>query len=154
MLKIQTKSTKRIRVVLIISFMIQILLTSQPFIRGSADGKTLQYFSALKMISFIGAHDANGNYLSEIGTPAIAYLVFLILPVTALLFQVFDFYYNIKNAIGFAASALGVVFIIYFVGPAYLGSGSLLTLIVYLFTAFMSVMGMMARYTQSKSNKS
>ena len=149
MLKIQNKTTKRIRIIQIIAFMILILLTSQPFLRGTVDGKTLEYFSALKMISFIGARDANGQYLSEIGTPAIAFLAFLILPVIALMFQIFDFNYNIKNVVGFIASFLGVVCIIYFVGPAYLASGSLLTLIMYIFTAFMSVMGMMARYLQT-----
>lgn len=197
MLKVENKSTKRIRVILIILFLLAVLLTTQPFIRGyvlkdsagkvvsmlesdsgtenieivrsektietedgnkvkaevitTADGKYTierQYFSALKMVSFIGANN-EGKYISSIGTVALAYLAFLILPVLALGFQIFDRSRNLKNIVGVISSALAVILIIYFVGPQYLGSGSMLSMLLYLLTAFLSVMGMFARYVKS-----
>ena len=149
MLKIQNKSTKRIRVVLIIFFMIQIFLTSQSFLRFVYDGKLYSY-TVLDLIYMIFKHNASADMLSRTGISIMLFSLFLVLPVIALGFQLFDFYYNLKNIVGVIVSIAGVLMILNFVGLPNLGGGSVLTLIIYVFTAFMSVMGMMARYVQTK----
>lgn len=149
MLKIQNKSTKRIRIVLIIFFIIQIFLTSQSFLRFIYKGKLYSY-TVLDMIYMIFKHDASVDMLSKTGISVMLFSLFLILPVIALGFQLFDFYYNLKNIVGIIVSVAGVYMVLNFVGLPNLGGGSVLTLIIYVLTAFMSVMGMLARYVKSK----
>ena len=148
MLKIQNKSTKRIRIVLIIFFMIQIFLTSQSFLRFMYDGKLYSY-TVLDMIYMIFKHNASADMLGRTGISVMLFSLFLILPVVALGFQLFDFYYNLKNVVGVIVSIAGVIMVLNFVGIANMGGGSVLTLIIYIFTAFMSVMGIMARYVKT-----
>ena len=112
--------------VLIITFMIQILLTATAyFLRFVYNGELHQY-TVLDMIYMI----------------------------LALGFQIFDFHYNLKNIVGFIVSVAGVYMVLNFVGLPNLGIASLLALILYVFSAFMSVMGMMARYVQTKEDSS
>lgn len=236
MLKIQNQATKRIRVVLIIMFIVQIFLTAQPYVwdetgmmqsasgenvtaelgdtieinsyatvdgkpfkdskiegkgfvleadsyfsgfgeklaghtKGetftfktklpdnfsdeSVAGKTAEFkvtitninkkliFTALDYVQLIGSESDQSDRLNTIG---FCYLSFLVIPVVALGFQLFDFYYNLKNIVGFIASLLGVLAIINFVGAQYICIGSVIALILYLFSAFFSVMGILARY--------
>ena len=152
MLKVQNKSTKRIRVVLIIFFMIQIFLTSQSFLRFVYDGKLYSY-TILDMIHMIFKHNASADMLGRTGISVMLFSLFLLLPVIALGFQLFDFYYNIKNVVGIIVSMAGVLMVLNFVGLGTLGGGSVLTMILYVFTAFMSVMGMMARYVNNNDTK-
>lgn len=152
MLKVQNKSTKRIRVVLIISFMAHILLTGTAyFLRFPYEGKLYQY-TVLDMIYMIFKHNASADLFSGVGIPIMMFSLFLILPVVALGFQIFDFYYNLKNIVGIIVSISGVYMILNFVGLPYIGTASMLALLLYIFTAFMSVMGMMARYTKTNEN--
>ena len=151
MLKIQNKSTKRIRIVLIIFFMIQIFLTSQSFLRFMYDGKLYSY-TVLDMIYMIFKHNASADMLGRTGISVMLFSLFLILPVVALGFQLFDFYYNLKNVVGVIVSIAGVIMVLNFVGIANMGGGSVLTLIIYIVTAFMSVMGIMARYVKTPEN--
>ena len=152
MLKIQNKPTKRIRVVLIIFFMIQIFLTSQSFLRFVYNGKLYSY-TVLDMIYMIFKHSASADMLGGTGVSVILFSLFLILPVIALGFQLFDFYYNLKNVVGVIVSIAGVIMVLNFVGLGNLGGGSVLTMIFYVFTAFMSVMGMMARYVKTNGDR-
>ena len=238
MLKIQTKTTQRIRICLIVFFLIQIFLTTQPFtwsesdfraaaaggkvtvgysdsvvldVKTVVDGKKYDigcvedwavrldkdpYFAgfaknivdhsqgdkftfkakfpddfkdesvagkeadftvkikkvskkliytAVDFVQLIGSSDSSGNTISSLTTIGFCYLCFLIIPIIAVAFQIFDFYYNIKNIAGFICSLLGVLAVITFVGKN-IFIGAVITIIIYLFTAFMSVMGIMARY--------
>ncbi len=152
MLKVQNKTTKRIRVVQIILFLIQIFLTSQPFVWG---GVILpQYkkstFTVLDMISYIGADSISKQGENALVTIGILYILFLIIPIIAVGFQIFDREYNLKNIVGIICSTAGVLCIIYLVGPQYLCFGSMIALILYIFSAFMSVMGIFARYLKTE----
>lgn len=156
MLKVENKATKKIRVVQIIVFMIQIFLTSQPFVWGGAIFPQYKKstFTVLDMISNIGATSADpkaGEILTTIG---LWYIVFLVIPVIALGFQLFDRQYNLKNVVGIICSFLGVIAIIYLVGARYLCFASMISLLLYVFSAFMSVMGIFARYLKTDDNKS
>lgn len=152
MLKVENKSTKRIRIVQIIVFLIQIFLTSQPFVWGGAF--LPQYkkstFTVLDMISYIGATTENAADASKLTIIGLWYIVFLVIPVIALGFQLFDRQYNLKNIVGIICSFAGVIAIIYLVGAANICFGSTIALILYLFSAFMSVMGIFARLVKPK----
>ena len=146
MLKIQNKSTKRIRVAQIIFFLIEIFLTSFPFVWGGViSEKSVSAYTVLDIISFIGANTGNADKDSMLNTLGLCYTLFLIIPVIAVGFQIFDREYNLKNIAGLLCSAIGITLIIYFVGPQYICIGSVVALIVYLITFFMSFMGMIAR---------
>lgn len=145
MLKIENKSTNRIRVFQIILFIIQIFLTVTPFI-GQGYLNSEKSYTVIGMMSYIGSR-GEASSLTVIG---LCYSLFLILPVVAVLFQAFDRKYNLKNIVGILCSGAGVMLIIYFVGPAYLALGSFAALLLYLLTFFMSVMGMMARLVKTE----
>ena len=135
-------------------FLIQVLLTTQPYMRIDIVGKgEYTYLSVLKMLSLIGAHNDNGQYMSSLSNIGLWAIIFIALPVVALGFQLFDFHYNLKNIVGFFASAVGIVSILYLIGPAFIGSGSLIAIIIYIITAFASVMGMMARVAKVEDKK-
>ncbi len=129
MIKVQNKTTKRIRVIQIIVFLVQIFLTSQPFVWGGAF--YTQYkkstFTVLDMIANIGATTGNTETEGVLSTLGLCYIVFLVIPVVALGFQLFDREYNLKNAVGIICSALGVICILYFVGAPYLCFASLIS---------------------------
>ncbi len=148
MVKIENKSTNRIRVFQIVLFLIQIFLTVTPFI-GAGYLNSEKAYTVLGMMSYIGS-TGDAQKLTVIG---LCYSLFLIIPIVAVAFQIFDRKYNLKNVIGILASGAGVMLIIYFVGPAYISIGSFLALIIYLLTFFMSVMGIMARYVKTEENK-
>ncbi|MBQ5398261.1 MAG: hypothetical protein IIU14_02365 [Ruminococcus sp.] len=144
MIKVQNKTTKRIRVIQIILFLIEIFLTTWPFIWGGqiVPGKT-SFFTAMEMVSYIGSENPVLN------TMGLCFLAFLVIPVIAVGFQIFDREYNLKNVVGIICSALGVICVILFVGPANLCFGSMCAMLLYLLTAFLSVMGIFARYLKS-----
>lgn len=151
MLKIENKTTKRIRVVQIIVFLIQIFLTSQPYVWGGAfysDYKK-STFTVLDMISNIGASTGNAETEGILTSIGLCFILFLVIPIVALGFQLFDRQYNLKNVVGIICSFAGVLCILYFIGAQYLCFGSMIALLLYLFSAFMSVMGIFARYLKS-----
>ncbi|MBR2279884.1 MAG: hypothetical protein IJ903_03025 [Ruminococcus sp.] len=155
MLKVQNKSTKRIRVIQIIVFLIQIFLTSQPFVWGGAIFPQFKKntFTVLDMISYIGTQSSDVKVTSTLTTIGLCYILFLVIPVVAVAFQIFDREYNLKNIVGIICSFAGVLAIIYLVGPQYLCFASMISLLLYLFSAFMSVMGIFARFLKTDDNK-
>ena len=75
MQKIQNSATKKIRVFQIVMFLIQVLLTTQPYMRIDIVGKgEYTYLSVLKMLSLIGAHNDNGQYMSSLSRETMARL--------------------------------------------------------------------------------
>ena len=181
--RIQNKSTKTIRVILIIVFLIQIILTAFPFIWSEGAFKDLNTsnsesttswicsscgvenppettqckscnalrkstFTALDMIMYIGASTGNHDADNVLNVMGMCFMSFLLLPLIAVLFQIFDRYYNWKNIVGLICSGLGVICVIYFV-EGYLCLGSLLSLLMYLVSFFFCVMGIFARLLQT-----
>ncbi len=151
MLKVQNKTTKVIRVVQIILFLIQIFLTTWPFVWGGViDPKLKQStFTALDMISNIGSTTGNAATEQALNVLGLCFIAFLVIPVIAVGFQIFDRYYNLKNIVGLICCTLGIICIILFVGAKFLCLGSLCAMILYLVSAFLSVMGIFARYLKN-----
>lgn len=151
MLKVQNKSTKAIRVIQIIIFLIQIFLTSWPYVWGGTILPQFKQstFTALDMISNIGSTTGNAQTEQALNVMGLCFISFLIIPIIAVGFQIFDRYYNLKNIVSLLCSALGIVCLILFVGARYLCFGSMCAMILYLVSAFLSVMGMFARNLKS-----
>lgn len=105
------------------------------------------------MISYIGTQSSNVKVTSTLTTIGLCYILFLVIPVVAVAFQIFDREYNLKNIVGIICSFAGVLAIIYLVGPQYLCFASMISLLLYLFSAFMSVMGIFARFLKTDDNK-
>ena len=151
MLKVQNKTTKAIRVIQIILFMIQIFLTTWPYVWG---GVILpQYkqstFTVLDMISNIGASTGNAQTEQALNVMGLCFISFLVIPLIALGFQIFDRYYNLKNVVTLLCCTAGIICLILFVGARYLCFGSMCAMILYLVSAFLSVMGIFARYLKN-----
>lgn len=153
MIKIQNKSTKRIRVAQIVFFLIQLYLTSTPFIWGGAIIPEYEHstFTVLDMISFIGATTDNAQTEKALSMLGFMFILFILIPLIALGFQLFDRNYNLKNIVGLICSFAGVMLIVFFIGGANICIGALLSLLLYLLTFFMSVMGIFARYLNQKN---
>lgn len=144
MLKVQNRYTRRVRVAQIVFFLMLILLTSLPFAMAVIEkgGKTsLKSFTALDFISYIGT-DSRLSMLGGLCIP------FIVIPVIALGFQIFDRERNLKNIVGIICSVLGIFWLVQFVtfvGPDMMSIGSVLSIILYLLTAFLSIMGIFTR---------
>lgn len=144
MLKVENKATKKIRVAQIVLFAVQIFLTSTPFIwKGWFEMESKSSYTPLELISYIGVSE-------ETTKLAVMCLPFLILPVIAVGFQIFDRQYNLKNVVGLICSGLGAVCVTYIIGPRYIAYGAVFSLLIYLVTFFLSVMGIFARYLKTK----
>ncbi len=153
MLKVQNKTTKRIRVAQIVFFLIQIYLTSTPFIWGGAIIPEYKQstFTVLDMISFIGSTNNNAQAENALNMLGAIFILFVAIPVIALGFQLFDRSYNLKNIVGLICSFAGIMLIVFFIGGANICIGAIFALLLYLVTFFMSVMGIFARFLNQKN---
>ena len=144
MLKVENKATKKIRVAQIILFLIQIFLTTTPYIwKGWFEMDNKSSYTPLELITYIGGSDET----TQIG---LICLVFMLIPIIAVGFQIFDRSYNLKNIVGLICSGLGVISITYIIGPRYIAYGAVFALLLYLVSFFLSVMGIFARYLKTK----
>lgn len=149
MLKIVNKTTKKLRIALIVFFLFILFANSLPFIYGSNANNELQYFTPVDMILFITAYTDDATMTESVRalqTAGASYLTFFIIPIIGFLFAAFDKERNLKNVVGIICSISGVLAIIYLVGPQFLCIGSLIVLFLYLVTFMLSIYGMFARY--------
>jgi hypothetical protein len=147
MLKIQNKSTKRIRIAQIILFLIQIVLTSTPFVWGGIiDPSTAQgTYTVLDMISLIGAETGSDSTDYALTILGICFILFILLPLVAAIFNIFDRFYNLKNVVSLICSGFAIMFIVYFIG-SWVCLGAVVAILLYLVSFFLGVMGIFARY--------
>lgn len=144
MLKVENNATKKIRVAQIVLFLIQIFLTTTPYIwQGWFEMENKSSYTPFELITYIGASEATT-------TIGLICTIFLIIPIIAVGFQIFDRQYNLKNIVGLICSALGVISITYIIGPAYICYGAVIAMLLYLVSFFLSVMGIFARYLKTK----
>lgn len=147
MLKIQNKTTKKIRVAQIILFMIQIFLTSMPFVWGGIIDPNSSHstYTVLDMIGYIGATTGSAAGDRALNIVGITFLAFIILPAIALFFNIFDRFYNLKNVASLICSGLALMCIVYFIGN-WVCLGAVIAILLYLVNFFLGVMGIFARF--------
>ncbi|MDD5795899.1 MAG: hypothetical protein PUD24_03055 [Oscillospiraceae bacterium] len=146
MLKIVNKTTKKLRIALVVLFLLILMANSFPFFQGlNSDGK-LCYYTAIDMfleVTSIVENQAQQNALMAVSWSSI---VFFIFPIVGFFFAILDKERNLKNVAGIICSIAGVMAIVYIVGPEFLSIGSLIALLLYFATFLVSVFGMLARY--------
>lgn len=152
MLKIVNSTTKKLRIALCVLFILILFTNSLPYIYGlNAEGQ-IAYFTPIDLLLYINATTDNtqlADGLQSLQTVAVSYIVFFIIPIVGFLFAALDKQRNLKNAAGILCSIAGVLAVIYLVGPQFLCIGSLLAMLLYLVTLFLSVLGVFARYIKT-----
>ncbi|MGN0559176.1 MAG: hypothetical protein ACI4IS_06995 [Acutalibacteraceae bacterium] len=139
----ETKTTKRIRIIQCILFLFEIILLTLPYIGGMIDGK-YRYFTCIDLIF--------GNTENQMPLVIrLASVVFLIIPIVGFFAASFDKTRNIKNIIGIAGSGIGVCAIVIMIGGEALALGSMLSLLLYLITFFVSMLGVFSRILPNNS---
>ena len=138
MIKIMNSATKKIRVAQIIFFLIQIFLTTFPYQYAVVDRKYESY-TVLDMLTFINQDEYAVKLVGFVS------ILFILIPVIALGFQIFDRFYNLKNIAGIICSFVGVMLILT-LDISCIDWGAIFAILLYLLTFFMSVMGVFARY--------
>ncbi|MBQ6153577.1 MAG: hypothetical protein IJJ15_07520 [Ruminococcus sp.] len=132
----ENKSAKRIRVTMAVLLFIEVVLTSFPFLQDLETGESYSPFGVL--IQTIS------EPTSERISAAIAYGLFVLLPMIAFFFCVLDSKSNAKNFISAAVCVICVIMIISFIGPAHIAFGSVMSLLLYIAIMFFSTMGFFA----------
>lgn len=156
MLRIVTKNTQRLRFTLAIMFLLILIANSFPFFQGiQSDGK-LFYYTAIDLFLEVTTVVEDASAQSALATVAWSSAIFFVLPIVGFFFAILDKERNLKNVAGILCSILGVMAIVFIVGPAFLSIGSLFALLMYLATFLISVFGIFARYVvnnQPQQNK-
>lgn len=152
MLRIVNKTTKRLRVALVVLFLLIVVANSFPFFQGLQSDGTLYYYTATDMFLNVTSVVDNPGDQSALMTVAWASALFYVIPVVGFFFAVLDRDRNLKNVAGVICSIAGVLAIIYIVGPEFLSIGSLAALLMYIATFLISVYGMLARYLISSDD--
>ncbi|MGN0551445.1 MAG: hypothetical protein ACI4I4_06345 [Acutalibacteraceae bacterium] len=133
------KSVRRLRITLCVFFFIIATLVSMPFVVISNG----QQQKAITVLDLIGR-----SFLSGEVTLGIVSCVFLIIPIVAFFFAVFDRSRQFKAAAGILASAAGVISILLIVTPVSIAFGSMLSLVLYIVTFIISVMLLMGKSSE------
>lgn len=142
----KSSAAKKIRIAQIVLFMVLIYFLTMTFgyQKITQAGKDAYYHAPTGFNLIFGEKlkfDAPGY-------SGWAYSVLLIIPAAACLTACFDANRNIKNLVGLLASIGGIIAILNLIGSA-IAIGSLLSLFVYLITAFISVLGFFANLQQN-----
>lgn len=136
-----TKQSKRLRVALCVFFLIHIYLCSIPFvlIYNEETNESLSYTVIDLLLMFRIGNAAELARLSMLSA------IFIIIPAAGFFFAAFDKQRGLKFGVGIACSILGATVVTILIGPAMLSIGSLLALLLYIITLFLSVLGLFSR---------
>lgn len=147
----ENKTRKRLRITLCVFYLIQIFLCTTTYIyfpdpTGDGSGK---YKTVVDMLLYIGE-----DYSSlPSGEAFLAYvpwfLVFFIIPIIGFFFCALDKQRNMKNIVSLVLCLLGVLAILNIVTLNFLSIGSLLALLLYILTSFITMYSIMARFTDN-----
>ncbi len=145
MQKIVNKTTKKLRIALIVFFLLIIVANSFPFYQGlQSDGK-LFYYTATDMFLEVTTITENAEDQGALNAIAWSAALFYVIPTVGFFFALLDKERNLKNIAGILCSIAGAVCVTFIVGP-YLSLGSLCALLMYLVTFLLSMFGIFARY--------
>lgn len=143
----ENKTRKRLRIVLCICYLLEIVLCAWPFYQYSQNG-TIVSNSVFEMLGALGVGNVNGvssSDFSAVTTFLPLNFIFVIVPIVGFFFCALDKQRNLKNIVSLICCLVGVVSILTIVTINLLSFGSLLALLLYLLTSFLSTFSMMAR---------
>ncbi len=128
----ENKTQKKLRTSLWGLYLVEIMLTLTPYMGD--DSQT--YSVASMIIRPQGYGEPAAVKLAVIGA------LFIVIPFVAMMFCLLDKKSNIKNLVSFICSLVGIGLITFGLG-AYISLGSMLALLLYLVTAFITVLSLM-----------
>lgn len=146
----ENKTRKRLRITLCVFYLIQIFLctTTYVYIPSLSEAQEEKYKTVVDMLLYIGEDYSSISGGEAFSSYFLMYFVFFIIPIVGFLFCAFDKQRNIKNIVSLICSLLGVISILMIVTPALLNIGcygSLLALLLYILTSFITMYSIMAR---------
>lgn len=153
MLKIpENKTRKRLRYSLCILYLIQIILCALPYYQYiDYDKNVLHSYSVLDIMAVWG-----NNVSSAQGQAVFHYSlfvpIFFIIPIAGFFFCALDKERNVKNIASIICCLLGVLSILVMVSYA-LSLASLVALLLYILTCFLTTLSIFARFTDKDATK-
>ncbi len=150
----ENKTRKGLRITLCILYLLQLVLCAWPYYGYVKDGVFITD-SVYEMLSALGSGNvigATSEEFSAITTMLPFNLIFVIIPLVGFFFCAFDKERNLKNIVSLLCCLFGVLSIVTIVTMQFLSLGSVLALLLYILTSFISSLSMMARITSDKQN--
>lgn len=112
----------------------------------------LIYYTAIDLFLEVTTVVEDQAEQSALMTMAWSALIFFAIPVIGFFFFILDKERNLKNVAGLLCSVAGIFAITYIAGP-YLSIGSLLAILLYLVTFFLSMLAICSRYIVNSSKE-
>ncbi len=137
--KAENPSSKRVRITMAVLFFIQVIFTTFPFMRGDIGDGIESSVTAFGMVVHPGvAYTADSIKLAVFGG------IFVIFPMVAFFFCLFDKYSNVKNFVSAACCVICVALIVFGIGPGYIAIGSVITILLYVLILFFTAQSFQA----------
>lgn len=156
MLKIsENKTRKRLRIAQCIFYLLQIIFCACTFvyIPNPDTSKLGFYATAFDMIGYLGGTFPQGAASDAFQSVLPLYLVFPIIPLIGFFFCALDKERNLKNIASIICCLLGVFSILTIVSLNFISYGSMLALLFYILTSFITAIAVMARLTDDAKAK-
>lgn len=142
----ENKTRKGLRITLCVMYLFLMVFCALPFIQ-IVQGDQLVAQTVFEML--FNVTGAGGEFTSY----ALLYSIFFIIPLVGFFFCALDRYRNLKNIVSLICCLGGVVAILAIIPVPYLSLGSLLSLILYIITCFISSLSLMARIAEPKKKE-
>ncbi len=144
----ETKTRKRLRIALCIFYLFEIVLCAWSFIRiPSPDGTKILSRSVFEMLSYMGQTPDERGFQLTIAF----FLLFPIIPIIGFFFCALERKRNLHNLVSLLCCLGGILSILLVVTPQSIHYGSLFSMLLYIFIAFLSSFSMMAWIIDNKN---
>lgn len=145
----ENKTRKRLRITISILYLFQLLFCAWPYYGFVLDGVIITD-SVYEMLSALGTGNVTGissDEFSAVTTILPLNFIFVVVPIIGFFVCILDRERNIKNIVSLLCCLAGVVSILTIVTVNFLTLGSVLALLLYLLTSFLTTISMLARIT-------
>lgn len=148
----ENKTRKRLRISLCVFYLIQIFLTTMPYLRGYNSNGSIMEFTVFDMLGYIGGNIPNSLAGNAMKQYILFMPIFIIIPIIGFFFCALDKQRNMKNIVSMLCCLGGVVSILLIISISFLDTGSLFALLFYVLMCFLTSLSMMARITDNTKN--
>ena len=156
MLKIQeNKTRKKLRIAQCVFYLMLTVFCSFTFVHIPNPDPSGQdfYATVFDMLGYMGGDFPNSTLSGSFQTILPFYFVFLIIPIIGFFFCALDKERNLKNIVSIICCLAGVFSILTIVSLNFMDYGSLLSLLLYILTSFITTIAMMSRLTKDAEAK-
>ncbi len=149
----ENKTRKRLRIMLCILYIIEIVLCSMPYFQYISDDNVIHSYSVFDIMSLWGTFvfdSADGKAAAQF---SLFVPILIIIPVVGFFFCALDKERNLKNIASILCCLLGVLSILFIVSNM-ISLGSMIGLLLYLLICFLTTISIFARYTSDADKNS